>query len=454
MSYQITIDRNIYAISAGDMWNVDADRLYILFSPLNGRISLASHDTVSALQACVSGENQDKATQDALSAFQAKGIVPVHYLPNTPHDLYQIDILTNYTCNFKCIYCYSAEGRSKKQIEFDKIKVLIDYLFCSGKEQKNPYIINFSGGGEPLLSFELIKRTINYVEQVNQDRNYIYNIGLVTNGSLITSEIIDFLQEHKVDMAVSFEILEKLQNKERGLYDKVSANIDMMLDRGFPFGIRTTFTPESVTYMCEMIDELATRFPKLKKVVYDTVLAPSLFDSPEDLRKYYDTFLDEYWKAKQKGAEMGIAVESIAVEMLSMVRDRTCEGKIVLTPMGTISSCARVSSPLEERYEDYIYGEVKDNGLYFDQQRFANIISQNNIYSQPMCEECFARWNCGGGCRLFHHSFNHEYKAVRCDFVRKALKKQLLVVLSDNFQKSSGKDLMEFISDKLRKNEI
>lgn len=163
-----------------------------------------------------------------------------------------------------------------------------------------PYIINFSGGGEPLLSFDLIKRTVNYIEQVNQDKNYIYNIGLVTNGSLITPEIIDFFQEHKIDMAVSFEILERLQNKERGSYDKVSANIDMMLNRGYPFGIRTTFTPESVTCMCEMIDELATRFPKLKRVVYDTVLAPSLFDSPEDLRKYYDTFLDEYWKANRR----------------------------------------------------------------------------------------------------------------------------------------------------------
>lgn len=454
MSYQITIEKDVYAIPVGEMWNVDTDRLYILYSPLNGRISLASQDTVSALQACASGENKDKVIQNVLSTFQAKGAIPVHYLPNTPHDLYQIDILANYTCNFKCIYCYSAEGRSKKQIEFDKIKAVIDYLFCSGKEQNNPYIINFSGGGEPLLSFDLIKRTVNYIEQVNQDKKYIYNIGLVTNGSLITPEIIDFLQEHKVDMAVSFEILERLQNKERGSYDKVSTNIDMMLDRGFPFGIRTTFTPESVTCMCEMIDELATRFPKLKKVVYDTVLAPSLFDSPDDLRKYYDTFLDEYWKAKQKGAEMGIAVESIAVEMLSMVRDRTCEGKIVLTPMGTISSCARVSSPLEERYEDYIYGEVKDDGLNFDLQRFASIISQNNIYSQPMCEECFARWNCGGGCRLFHHSFYHEYEAVRCDFVRKALKRQLLKVLSDIFYKTSGEDLKELISDKLSRNEI
>ena len=113
-----------------------------------------------------------------------------------------------------------------------------------------------------------------------------------------------------------------------------------------------------------------------------------------------------------------------------------------------------MSSPLEERYEDYIYGEVKDNVLNFDQQRFANIISQNNIYSQPMCEECFARWNCGGGCRLFHHSFNQEYEAVRCDFVRKALKRQLFKVLSDNFYKSSGGDLTEFILNKLSKNEI
>lgn len=454
MASQIMIDKNIYAIPVGDMWNIEADRLCILYSPLNGCMSLASQDMVGALQACVSGKKQDKMVRDALSTFQAKGVVPVHYLPKTPHDLYQIDILANYTCNFQCIYCYSAAGRSKKQIEFDKIKAVIDYLFCSGKEQKNPYIINFSGGGEPLLSFDLIKQTVLYIEKVNKKQQYIYNIGIVTNGSLITPEVIDFFQEHKVDMAVSFEILERLQNKERGSYDRVAANIDMMLEKGYPFGIRTTFTPESVSCMCEMIDELAARFPKLKKVVYDTVLAPSLFDSPEDLKRYYDTFLDEYWKAKEKGAGMGIAVESIAVEMISMVRDRTCEGKIVLTPMGTISSCARVSSPLEETYEDYIYGEVKEGGLIFDQQRFENIISQSNIYSQPMCRECFAKWNCGGGCRLFHHSFNRDYEMVRCDFVRKALRLQLLKILSNNLKKTSGVDLNEFISDKIAKNEI
>lgn len=454
MDKRLVIDKDIFAVPAGDFWVVDEERVYIIYAPLNGHISLATRETVEALKSCAAGLGDDESVRKALSVFQAKGNVPVHYLPETPHELYQIDILANYTCNFKCIYCYSAAGRSNRQIDFGKIKVLIDYLFCSGKEQKNPYIINFSGGGEPLLSFELIKKTVNYIEEVNRDRNYIYNIGLVTNGSLITPEIIDFLQEHKVDMAVSFEILERLQNKERGSYAVVAANLDMMLERGYPFGIRTTFTPESVSCMCEMIDELSQRFPKLKKVVYDTVLAPDLFDSPEDLRRYYDTFLEEYWKAKDKGAGKGISVESVAVEMLSMVRDRTCEGKLVLTPMGTVSSCARVSSPSETRYEDYVYGNVTDDGVEFDQERFGNIIGQNNIYSQPMCAECFARWNCGGGCRLFHHAFNPDYEAVRCDFVRKALKTQLLRVLSANFKKSSGVDLKTYISDKISRNEL
>ena len=61
MSHQLKIEKDVYAIPVGDMWNVDADRLYILYSPLNGRISLASQDTVIAFQACVSGENQNKA---------------------------------------------------------------------------------------------------------------------------------------------------------------------------------------------------------------------------------------------------------------------------------------------------------------------------------------------------------------------------------------------------------
>lgn len=447
-------EKNIFVIPVGEYWGIDNNRICMIYAPLSGHISLGSLAMIEKLNACAEGNCFDMETLSALSAFQAKGEVPVHYLPESPHELYQIDILVNYTCNFKCVYCYSAAGRSSKQIEFENIKAVIDYLFCSGKKQTNPYIINFSGGGEPLLSFGLIKQTLEYIEQVNANRNYIYNIGLVTNGSLITPEIIDYLKGKKVDMAVSFEILERLQNKERGCYDKVAANIDMMLEKGFSFGVRTTFTPESVNCMCEMVEELSERFPRLKKVVYDTVLSPDLFPTPESLKEYYDIFVEEYYKAKELGMKKGITVESIAVETLSMVRDRTCEGKIVLTPMGTISSCARISSPRERLYDDYIYGEINNKRLVFDDEKFNDIMTHNNIYTQPMCIECFAKWNCGGGCRLFHDSFSPDFEEVRCEFVRKGLKRQIFNVLSSNFRKSSNADLKEFISNKIANGEV
>lgn len=448
------IKANIFAIPVGDCWGVAAERVFMIYAPLNGRISLASPKNVEELDICAAHPDHTSAQWRLLSTFQAMGNVPIHRLPKTPHELYQIDILINYTCNFKCVYCYSAAGRSAKKIEFGQVKPVIDYLFCSGKKQVNPYIINFSGGGEPLLGFGIIRQTVEYIEEVNRGKNYRYDIGLVTNGSLITPQIIDFLQSKGVNMAVSFEILQRLQDKERGSYDSVAKNIDMMLQRGYPFGIRTTFTPESVSCMCEMIEEVNHRFPKLKKMVFDVVLSPDLFPTPESLADYYDTFLEEFYKAKKLAVEYGIVLESIAVELLSMVRDRTCEGKIVLTPMGTISSCARVSSPKERLYDEYLYGKVENKQLKFNQKCFEHIIGQSNIYSEPMCAECYAKWNCGGGCRLFHHLFDERYEEVRCNFVRKALKRQLMGVLRQTFENNSGQNLDTFMAKKIGNAEL
>lgn len=451
MNTEILLKQNIFAIPAGDIWELPKHSVYVIYAPLGGHLSLATEETVKELVECAEGEVVKESVRKALTAFQATGRVPVHYLPKSPDELYQVDILCNYTCNFKCIYCYSAAGRSQGEVKFEDVKAVADYLFKSGRKQETPYIINFSGGGEPLLSFPLIQKTVEYIHKIADNTEYKYNIGLVTNGSLITPEIIDYFTKWKVDMAVSFEILPDLQNKERGSYEKVAANIDMMLDRKFPFGIRTTFTPESVGRMCEMIEEVHNRFPNLHKVVFDVVLAPSLFENSKQLEYYYDTFLTEYYKAKTIACSYGITLESVAVETLSMVRDRTCEGKIVLTPSGTISSCARVSSPRETQYHNYIYGEVKNGGLAFNNSQFNDILKSHNIYTQPECADCFAKWNCGGGCRLFHDSFSEPFKKVRCEFVKKALRLELLDVLADRFKKQTGHTLESHIRKNVTK---
>ena len=449
MSFDSLSAQNIFAIPIGNHFGIPEQDLYLLYAPLNGRISLGTKDSIEELEQYASLPTDNSTLEHVLSSFQAKGSVPVYYLPHSAHELCQIDLLLNYTCNFKCVYCYSAAGRSQQQVSFKHIQTLMDYLFLSGRKQKSPYIINFSGGGEPLLSFDLIKKTVSYIRQINPADTYKYNIGLVTNGSLITPEIVDFLKENDIDMAVSFEILKRLQDKERGSYDRVAANLQMMCDKDYSFGIRTTFTPESVVCMCEMIEEVASKFPKMKTVVFDTVLAPVLFPTPKDLDDYYNTFIEEFYKAKTLAKEKGINLESNAVELLSMARERTCEGKMVLTPMGTISSCSRVSSPKEALYDDYRIGDTASGEVTLDNERYRGILSEYNIQTQAVCKHCFAKWNCGGGCRLFHQSFPEAYEEVRCNFTRNALKRQLLNVLSNNIRRSTGKELYDFIREKL-----
>lgn len=442
--FDLLYEKDVYPIPMGSFWNVDDTRIWMLYAPKKGSMQLLSNDELhqlyEKLKRC-EATSQWTAVDDLL----ANPDLPVMYIPQTPHELIQIDLLLNYTCNFHCVYCYSAKGRSSQQGRFEDYKAVMDYLFCSGRKQTSPYLITFSGGGEPLMSFPLIKQIVAYTERVAARKEYYYSFGMVSNGSLLTPEIAAFLLEHDINIAISFEILEELQNKERGNYEKVASNIDMLSDMEVPFGVRTTFTMEAVAAMDDMIETVATRFPKLKHVVFDVVLSPDLFATPAALDEYYNAFLTHFYRAKELAATYGILLESNAVETQTLLRDRTCEGKIVVTPSGTITNCSRVSSPSEKLYAEYVYGKIRNGQVEFDGDRFSRQMAEHNIYTSPECKACFAKWNCGGGCRLFHQSFGSEFVPIRCNFVRKALKEELWRTISARFQKQTGGDLHAFI---------
>lgn len=449
------LQRNIFCIPMGDFWHINPERVFAIYAPFCGLHMLADSHQAEALETAASsseGTHDVLRTLETLSRDENLPIEKVHYNTN---ELYQVDILANNTCNFHCVYCYSAAGRSNTKLRLDQITPLIDYLFDGRHNPAQPYIIHFSGGGEPLLSLDIIRDTIDYIKQAHSKGNkHPYRLGIVTNGSLLDSETAAYLHSEDVEIIVSFEILEKLQNKERGSYAQVAANLDALLQKGIPFAIRTTFTYESVPFMGDMVKTLHERFPGLHNVAFDTVLSADLFKTPEELEAYYSDFLNNYYLARELGKTYSISVGCLAAEPLHLLRDRTCAGKFVLTPWGTLTACSRISSPKENNYDQYEYGSIHNDQLYIDQSRFSTIMHDCNIHTTPMCRNCYAKWNCGGGCRLFHHSFDERFEKVRCDFVRTALKRELLDTLGRSFHKSTGRNLEEFIRQKIILNEI
>ena len=92
-------------------------------------------------------------------------------------------IVVNENCNSDCIYCQASSHisscRKKRAMNEETLEKILDFIIAS--EIKN-ISIEFQGG-EPLLSFHLIKHAVNYINRIDIGDREI-SISVVSNLSL------------------------------------------------------------------------------------------------------------------------------------------------------------------------------------------------------------------------------------------------------------------------------
>lgn len=343
----------------------------------------------------------------------------------SPYDIKVLTILLNQICNFSCTYCYSAKGRSKAVVSLEAIKATLDFYIT--KDRGDYLQIVFSGGGDPLLSFDKFKAAVEYAEALAKQEDVRLDIGVVTNGSLLDEGIINYLKSSDIGLVVSFDILEDVHNAQRSHYDTVSSTIDDLLKVGMSIGIRSTITPLNVGRQKEMVEELHRRFPQASCVAFEAVINEQQFPDVSSLREFYDAFVENFFLARKKGRELGIEVGNTEYMNSFISQERSCLGKFVLTPQEKFTACSRISSSEEDHHDAFVYGEIKDGKVAIDDDRYGEIMEEATAYNEE-CLECPARWNCGGGCLLARKSYNREYFKEHCRFICKmtemALKKE------------------------------
>ncbi|MDD3237143.1 MAG: radical SAM protein [Candidatus Gastranaerophilales bacterium] len=123
-----------------------------------------------------------------------------------------------YRCNLRCPYCYIGDDRNKNELSTQEWFNIID--------QVPRYAFISLIGGEPLLREDFIpilqkcsKRTLN-------------KVNIVSNGSLLTDEIINELIKQKLLMfSVSLDgygATHDLNRGSTGLFEKVTSNIEKL----------------------------------------------------------------------------------------------------------------------------------------------------------------------------------------------------------------------------------
>lgn len=143
-------------------------------------------------------------------------------------------------CNLSCTYCYNDGHFDRpdfhRQLSGMSVRTGLDAVRGALENLKPGEGLTVQLiGGEPLLQFPRIKRLITEAESMAVDRGCKIRFGMNTNGLGLTDEVIDFLLEHRVGVAISIDGTKEQNDKHRvfrsgrGSYDVLEQRIRRFL---------------------------------------------------------------------------------------------------------------------------------------------------------------------------------------------------------------------------------
>lgn len=437
----------LYLLPAGHLVGTEREDFYILYAPISQDICFMEKADAQMLRNYI---EYNKTPENKELIELADNLVNTNRPPGIKIPLASqsshMSLMPNYRCNFSCSYCYSSKGRSKGAISWEKTESALNYFIdCKRIDTSQPLSLFISGGGEPLLSWDIVSQSIDYARQRALSQGFKLRISLITNGSLLTMEKAIWLKEKNCSVCVSFEVLEELQNCQRGHYDIVRHSIEILGQAGVDTMINATITPNSVRRMAEMTSEIIKCYPFVRQFTMEPVTSVELFHTASEMRQFYDTFIDEYTRAKRIAREHGLHIRFAMDEALKSTVVRHCPGKFCLTADATITACHLATSPKENRYEKCVYGKVYDDGhIEIDEDHFQQLY-EDNMLSKHRCDDCFARWNCGGECMARNDTYPQEYMDEVCRFNRQWLMLLLKERLDQEMMDTQGLTLREVV---------
>ena len=145
-------------------------------------------------------------------------------------------------CNYRCSYCHFASDdigyheHNTSCMSWETAKNSIDFFALRSRDTSDVSIVFY--GGEPLLEYKLIYKCIEYAKEVFNGK--IIRFYITTNGELLSNKIVEYFYENDVDLTISLDGPQEINDKNRkragdgsGTFDKVYSNI-MMIKSDFP----------------------------------------------------------------------------------------------------------------------------------------------------------------------------------------------------------------------------
>ena len=391
---------------------------YLVYSPLRRRLFSVDKIAADYVRKFINGEDF-VLIDEKLKTLYNHLLTLNELIPESPIDNREqygriLTVILSQICNMSCTYCYATAAHSNKVLSIEKFKTFINWCYENGRDEIEKIV--FIGGGEPMVTWCLLKESILYLK-----KKYINtSCSIITNASLIDAEKCDFFSEHNIHIVVSYDILPKVQNIQRPIKDKnshqiVDKNINLLNSRGvYIAGFRSTITLINVDKMKDMVEYALKHYPFVKSINLEPVTDNNI------PRVFYKKFIKNFMLAYELGKKNNVNVYCSFSMSLGTLKYHFCQRELCLTPSGDIVSCHRNSSNADTYFDYFKIGKVTNTVSLADYNQM--LLKKEKPIS---CKTCFAKWHCAGGCVATRLRLSNFENTERCKFIKQLLTKIL-----------------------------
>jgi len=336
-------------------------------------------------------------------------------------------------CNLRCTYCYQAEGKDREAgggqqaMSREVAQRAVEFLFEHSGPLEELVIVFF--GGEPLLNFDVIRFVVELVTEKAKGTGKRVSFALTTNGTVLTDEIVRFLDEKNIGVTVSMDGYQAVHDRyrrfpdDRPSYEIILTKVKGLLERPHS---RPVVARVTVAEQAGRVREILRHLLGLGFV--EAGFAPvttghpdfQLDDAAMDLLlEEFKGLATEFVDAAREGRFLGFSnlIDLLVSLHQGEVMNYPCGaglGLFSVDPEGRLYLCQRFTGQ-----EDFRMGDVVGG---FDRERLARFRQQAEISNKEECKECWARTICTGGC--YHEACVREGSHLKpnlhyCEWIRK-----------------------------------
>lgn len=324
--------------------------------------------------------------------------------------IYFVNWWVTYKCNFRCRYCYEHKLERTMDMNEEIANSVICFIKKNIPRDSEQMIVNFHGG-EPLLQYNLIKHIVG---RIKNEINVPVKFGITTNGSLISSDMFDFLEEtFDYDISISIDGTKSTHVHNRKCisgsttYEQIITNALELLKRIPSLRIRMTYDRETAPYLFEDI-------VYLYDLGFRNIVPVADFCSKKWKNEDFQTVKKQFLLAKNYFNQVG-EVDSIYAfsdEFHALSPCTAGHNYYSIAPNGDIYPCTLLVG-----MEEFIIGNV-ETGV--DIKKLSRI-EEINKYPLEVCPDCELQLYCSSvRCKLVNYFTNGSYadpNLVQCNMM-------------------------------------